>query len=115
MPSNRLGFSLAETLLALLLLSLGLLAVARAISAAEQFGGRVRARSRGVFEVREAIARYQRPDSVCGVASGTRRVGRAALSWTPGPAAATRLVTTVAEPPYQGAAPESAASVVACP
>ena len=112
---TRHGFSLAETLLALLVLSLGLLAVARAISLAEQFGGRVRARSRGVFEVREAIARYQRADTVCGLPSGNRRVGRAAFSWVPGPAQGTRLVTTVAEPPYAGAIPESAASVVACP
>lgn len=112
---SRHGFSLAETLLALLVLSVGLLTVAHAISLAERMGGRIRARSRGVFEMREAIARYQRADTVCGSPAGSRRVGRAALSWTPGPAVATRLVTTVAEPPFASALPESAASVVACP
>jgi Tfp pilus assembly protein PilV len=115
MLSTRTGFSLAETIVAMLVLSAGLLAVAHVVGLAERFGGRTRARTRSVFEVREAIARFQRADTVCATAAGSRRVGRTALTWVPGPAVATRLVTTVAEPAFQGAVAESAASVVACP
>lgn len=112
---SRRGFSLMETILALLLLSVGLLAVAHAVGLAERFGGRVRARSRTVYDLREALARYQRADTVCATAAGSRRVGLASLSWGPGPAVATRLVTTIADAPMAGAWPESTASVVACP
>ena len=115
MLSPRTGFSLAETVVALFILSVGLLAVAHAVGLAERFGGRIRARTRSVFEVREAIARFQRADTVCVAPGGTRRVGRTTVTWVPGPAAATRLVTTVAEPAFQGASPESAATVVGCP
>jgi hypothetical protein len=68
-----------------------------------------------VFEVREALARYQRADTVCPAPTGSRRVGTASLTWLPGPVAATRLVTVIATPPVAGAPPESAAAIVGCP
>ncbi len=113
--ATRSGFSLVEVILALFVLSVGLLAVARALGLAEGVGGRLRERSRAVFDMHDAAARYHRADTVCLASSGSRRAGRITFSWAPGPAAATRRTTIVSEPPYQGARPESAASVVACP
>lgn len=111
--SSRLGFTLIDTLIALLLLEVALLGMAGALGSGERLLTRGRMATRAAVQGRDLLARVGRSDSVCAAVSGSRSYPGARVSWAPDASASLRRVTALIERP--GAVAESLATVVRCP
>ena len=71
MPSHH-GFTLIDTLIALVVLEVALLGLAGALGSGERLLARGRMATRAAVQGRELLARVARSDSVCGTPSGSR-------------------------------------------
>ena len=112
--SSRHGFTLIDTLIALVLLELALLGVAGALGSGERLLTRGRMATRAAVRGRDLLARIARSDSVCGAPSGSRAFPGATVGWTLDGSPSLRRVTAVVERATPAAA-ESLATVVRCP
>ena len=70
--SPRAGFTLIDTLIALLVLEVALLGLAGALSSGERLLARGRLATRAAAQGRDLLARVARSDSVCAALSGAR-------------------------------------------
>ena len=112
--SSHHGFTLIDTLIALVVLELALLGLAGALSSGERMLARGRMATRAALQGRELLARVARSDSVCGTLSGARTFPGATVGWTPDASPSLRRVTALIERTAP-ASPESLATVVHCP
>lgn len=113
MPS-RAGFTIIDTLIALLVLETALLGLAGVLASGERLLARGRLATRAAAQGRDLLARMARGDSVCAALSGSRDFPGASVRWTPEASPALRRVTALIE--REGpAAVESLATVVRCP
>jgi len=113
MPSHQ-GFTIIDTLIALLLLEVALLGLAGALASGERLLARGRLATRAAVQGRELLARMARSDSVCSTPSGSRAFPGASVGWTLDVSPSLRRVTALIE----RAGPtrvESLATVVRCP
>jgi len=112
--SSRLGFTLIDTLIALVVLELALLGMAGTLGSGERLLARGRMATRAALQGRELVARVARSDSVCAAPSGSRAFPGATVGWMPGASPSLRRVTALIERAAP-AGPESLATVVRCP
>ena len=112
-PSNR-GFSLIETLAAIVLLEVAILGLAGALSSGERLVTRGRVATRTALQGRDLMARMARSDTVCPAPAGTRTVAGATATWLTGASPSLRQVVVVVTPSRTAVA-ESIATVVRCP
>ena len=112
--SSRHGFTLIDTLIALVLLELGLLGMARALGSGERLLTRGRLATRAAVQGRDLLARIARSDSVCAAPSGSRLLPGASVSWTLDASPSLRRVTALIERASPSPS-ESLATVVRCP
>lgn len=113
MPS-RTGFTLIDTLLAILLLEVALLGLAGALGSGERLLARGRLATRAAIQGRDMLARVARIDSVCSTMSGARAFPGVRVTWTTEASASLRRVTALIERTAP-VAPESIATMVHCP
>ena len=113
MPSRH-GFTLIDTLIALVVLEVALLGLAGALRSGERLLARGRMATRAAVQGRELLARIARSDSVCDAPSGSRTFTGATVLWTPDASPSLRRVTALIERTAP-ANPESVATVVRCP
>ena len=113
MPTSH-GFSLIETLIAVVLLELAVLGLAGALSSGERLVTRGRIATRAALQGRDLLARIARSDTVCPVTPGVRITAGATASWVTGSSPSLRHVTVVVTPAPPAMA-ESIAAVVRCP
>jgi Tfp pilus assembly protein PilV len=112
--SSRAGFTIIDTLTALLVLEMALLGLAGVLSSGERLLTRGRQATRAAAQGRELLARMARSDSVCAAPSGSRSYPGARVNWTPDASPSLRRVTALIE--REGPmAVESLATVVRCP
>ena len=111
--ASRAGFTLIDTLIAMLVLELALLGLAGALGSGERLLARGRLATRAAVQGREILARVARSDSVCAVTSGTRAFTGARVTWTPDATPSLRRVTVLIDRPNPEAV-ESVATVVRC-
>lgn len=111
---SRNGFTLFDTLLAMLLLDVALLGLAGALSSGERLLARGRLATRAATQGRDLLARIARSDSVCAAASGSRAFPGARVVWAEDGSPSLRRVTALVERAAAARA-ESLATVVHCP
>lgn len=111
--SSRAGFTLIDTLVAVLVLEMALLGLAGALSSGERLLARGRLATRAAVRGRDLLARVARSDSVCTVTSGSRTFTGARVTWAPDASPSLRRVTVLIDRPSPAAA-ESVATVVRC-
>jgi hypothetical protein len=111
---SRHGFTLLDTLIALVVLELALLGAAGSIGASERLLARGRAASRAAMAGQDLLAREAIADTVCGSVTGERVLAGARVSWLPHGRPSLRQVTVVVTPSLR-APDESVATVVRCP
>lgn len=107
------GFTLLDTLIALIVLELALLGAAGSIGASERLLARGRAGSRAAVTGQDLLAREAVADTVCGSMTGERVFAGARVSWFPYGHPALRQVTVIVTPSLR-APDESLATVVRC-
>jgi len=113
MPSRK-GFTLIDTLIALVLLEGALLGMAGVLSSGERLLTRGRLATRAAVQGRDLLARIARSDSVCAAPSGSRTFPGSSVSWTDADSPSLRRVTALIE--RAGPSPvDSVATVVRCP
>ena len=110
---RRSGFTLVDTLFAIVLLEVALLGLAGALASGERLLARGRLATRAAERGRELLARIARTDTVCAAASGARPFQGARITWSTGPSPGLRQVTAIID--LGPAAPESLGTVVHCP
>ena len=110
----RAGFTIIDTLIALLVLEMALLGLAGVLSSGERLLTRGRVATRAAVQGRDLLARMARSDSVCGGPSGSRSFPGAQVHWAVDASPSLRRVTALIE---RGSpmAVESLATVVHCP
>ena len=113
MPSRH-GFTLIDTLIALVLLEAALLGMAGALSSGERLLARGRLATRAAVQGRDLLARVGRSDTVCAAPSGSRTVPGARVEWAPEASPSLRRVTVLIQRAAPGVA-ESLGTVVRCP
>lgn len=112
--ASRAGFTIIDTLTALLVLELALLGLAGVLASGERLLTRGRLATRAAAQGRHLLARMARADSVCSAPSGSRAFPGASVRWAPDASPALRRVTVLVE--RGGPVPvESLATVVRCP
>ena len=111
--SSRAGFTLIDTLIAIVLLEVALLGLAGALSSGEHLLARGRQATRAAAKSRDLLARIARSDSVCAGASGSRAVAGARVTWAPDASSSLRRVTVLIDSVGR-VATESVATVVHC-
>lgn len=112
--SPRAGFTLIDTLIAVLVLEVALLGLAGALSSGERLLARGRIATRSAMQGRALLARLARSDSVCVATSGMRVFTGARVLWAPDASPTLRRVTVLIDRPGAETA-ESVATVVRCP
>ena len=112
--SSRDGFTLIDSLVAIVLLELALLGLAGALAQGERLLAHGRMATRAAVQGRELLARMARSDTVCAAPGGSRTFPGASVTWTPDASATLRRVTALIER-ANPAATESLATVVHCP
>ena len=112
--SSRRGFTLIDTLIALMLLELALLGMAGALGSVERLLTRGRLATRAAVQGRDLLARIARRDTVCASPSGTRAFPGASVGWGPDAPPSLRRVTVLIERAAPAPA-ETLATVVHCP
>ena len=110
---SRTGFTLIDTLVALLVLEVALLGLAGALSQGERLLARGRLATRAAVQGRDLLARVARRDSVCAATSGSRSFTGARVTWAPDISPSLRRVTVLVDRPSPAAA-ESIATLVRC-
>ena len=113
MPHHT-GFTLFDTLIAIVLLEVALLGLAGALSSGERLLARGRLATRAATQGRDLLARIARSDTVCAAAAGARTFPGASTTWAPDATPSLRRVTAVIDRAGL-AAPESLATVLHCP
>jgi len=113
MPSHQ-GFTIIDTLIALLLLEVALLGLAGALASGERLLARGRLATRAAVQGRELLARVARSDSVCSAPSGSRAFPGASVGWTLDVSPSLRRVTALIERAGPTSV-ESLATLVRCP
>ena len=111
--SSRSGFTLIDTLIALLLLEVALLGMAGALGSAERLLARGRLATRSAVQGRDLLARIGRSDSVCASPSGSRAFPGASVVWSVDVSPSLRRVSALIGRPGSGV--DSLATVVRCP
>lgn len=112
--STRRGFTLIDTLIALVLLEMALLGMAGALGSGQRLLTRGRMATRAAVQGRDLLARVGRSDTVCVTPSGFRAFPGASVAWSVDASPSLRRVTALIERPAPGTA-ESLATVVHCP
>ena len=112
--SRRAGFTLIDTLIAIVLLEVALLGLAGALSSGERLLARGRLATRAAAQARDLLARIARSDTVCAATTGTRVFPGARVTWSPDASPSLRRVTALIDR-ASPAAVESVATVVHCP
>jgi Tfp pilus assembly protein PilV len=112
--SSRHGFTLIDTLIALVLLEVALLGMAGALGSGERLLTRGRLATRAAVQGRDLLARIARSDSVCSAPSGTRTLPGASVAWALDGSPSLRRVTVLIERASPSPA-DSLATVVRCP
>ncbi len=112
--SPRSGFTLFDTLIAIVLLEMALLGLAGALSSGEQLLARGRLATRAALRGHELLSRIARSDTVCAAAAGSRAFTGARVMWGPDASASLRRVTALIDR-TSPAATESLATLVHCP
>jgi Tfp pilus assembly protein PilV len=110
----RTGFTLIDTLIAIVLLEVALLGLAGALAQGERLLARGRLATRAAAQGRDLLARVAQADSVCAAPTGARAFPGAQVSWSPDTSPSLRRVLVIIErvtPPTA----ESLATVVHCP
>ena len=110
--SSRPGFTLLDTLLAIIVIDLALLGLTGAVSASERLLARGRASSRAAVRGRELLVQLARPDSICS-AAGERTLPGAHVTWASLDRPSLRQVTVVVAT-GPGMPAESLGTVVRC-
>jgi Tfp pilus assembly protein PilV len=111
--SPRAGFTLIDTLIALLVLEVALLGLAGTLSSGERLLARGRLATRAAAQGRDLLARVARRDSVCAALSGVRVFPGARVTWAPDASPTLRRVIVLIDRPSPVAV-ESIATVVRC-
>lgn len=111
--SPRAGFTLIDTLIAILVLEVALLGLAGALGSGERLLARGRLATRAAVQGRDLLARLARSDSVCAAPSGTRVFAGARVTWALDASLSLRRVTALIDR-ISAAAAESVATVVRC-
>lgn len=112
--SPRGGFTLFDTLIALVLLEVALLGLTGALSSGERLLARGRLATRAAVRGHELLSRIARSDTVCAAATGSRAFIGARVTWAPDASASLRRVTALIDR-TSPAATDSLATVVHCP
>ena len=111
---HRSGFTLFDTLIAIVLLEMALLGLAGALASGERLLARGRLATRAAAQGRDLLARLARSDTVCAAATGARAFPGARVAWTRDASMSLRRVTALIDRAGP-AAVESLATVVHCP
>lgn len=112
--SPRAGFTLIDTLIAVVLLEVALLGLAGALGSGERLLARGRQATRAAAQSRDLLARIARRDTVCGATTGIRAFPGATVTWSPDVSPSLRRVTVLIARTSPAAA-ESVATMVQCP
>jgi Tfp pilus assembly protein PilV len=111
--SARAGFTLIDTLIAIVLLEAGLLGLAATLASGERLVAQGRTATRAALDARALLARYAQSDTVCAASNGDRVLAGARINWAPDGVASLRRVTVVLARP-SGPVADSVATLVRC-
>lgn len=102
LATNRPGFTVVEQLVALVVLGVGLLAIARGIVGLQQHARRAALRLNATSAATSAVERMTA--STCASASGDDTIGPVSVSWTRTGGAPAATITALAEADVGGTA-----------